>query len=217
MNKLKCRLLVILFLVLFVLISTSACATSKNSANVDMLSELSNWIIDKVIENYNEGDISEFDITIERIYFGSFSQDDAEEILVLCKILNMPHVAGLDKTVAILLTSDSLEVVAYEEFSADKVVINYIQSSKGKDKIVILETTTYQGISTQEVQLMDVQDCQWVEIPIEALKALDDECFYIIGDGLIIVTSKEQLTTPEDVVAVLSWNNETEQYVLKYK
>ena len=36
------------------------------------------------------------------------------------RFLNTPHVAGLDKTVGILLDADSLEMVAYKEFAADK-------------------------------------------------------------------------------------------------
>lgn len=51
--------------------------------------------------------------------------------------LNTPHVAGLDKTVGILLDADSLEMVAYKEFAADKVVINCIQASDGQSRILV--------------------------------------------------------------------------------
>ena len=60
-----------------------------------MVSELNNRIIEKVAENYEEGNISALDIVIVRIDFGSFSQDNASEIFVLCKNLNTPHVAGV--------------------------------------------------------------------------------------------------------------------------
>ncbi len=58
--------------------------------SADMVSELNNRIIEKVAENYEEGNISALDIVIVRIDFGSFSQDNASEIFVLCKILNTP-------------------------------------------------------------------------------------------------------------------------------
>ena len=129
MGKMKNKVLPVSVLVLFMLMCINACGISKSRDSADMVSELNNRIIEKVAENYEEGNISALDIVIVRIDFGSFSQDNASEIFVLCKILNTPHVAGLDKTVGILLDADSLEMVAYKEFAADKVVINCIQAS----------------------------------------------------------------------------------------
>ena len=206
----KNKVLPVSVLVLFMLMCINACGISKSRDSADMVSELNNRIIEKVAENYEEGNISALDIVIVRIDFGSFSQDNASEIFVLCKILNTPHVAGLDKTVGILLDADSLEMVAYKEFAADKVVINCIQASDG-------QTTTYQGISTQEIQLLAVEGSQWVEIPIDALKIIGDESFYYmdIVDDLIIVASEDKLISSEEIVAVLKWNPETEQFVLE--
>lgn len=98
----KNKVLPVSVLVLFMLMCINACGISKSRDSADMVSELNNRIIEKVAENYEEGNISALDIVIVRIDFGSFSQDNASEIFVLCKILNTPHVAGLDKTVGIL-------------------------------------------------------------------------------------------------------------------
>lgn len=217
MGKIKNKVLTISVLMLFLLMFISACGISKSGDNADMLSELNDRIMEKVIENYEDGNISASDIVIDRIYFGSFSQDNVSEIFVLCKILNTPHAAGLDKTVGILLEAGSLEMAAYKEFAADKVVINCIQASDGQSRILVLKTTTYQGISTQEIQLLAIEGSQWVEIPIDALKTMGDEAFYYIdiGDDLIIVTSENKLISPEEIVAVLKWNPETEQFVLE--
>ena len=205
----KNKVLPVSVLVLFMLMCINACGISKSRDSADMVSELNNRII--------EGNISALDIVIVRIDFGSFSQDNASEIFVLCKILNTPHVAGLDKTVGILLDADSLEMVAYKEFAADKVVINCIQASDGQSRILVSKTTTYQGISTQEIQLLAVEGSQWVEIPIDALKIIGDESFYYmdIVDDLIIVASEDKLISSEEIVAVLKWNPETEQFVLE--
>ena len=202
----KNKVLPVSVLVLFMLMCINACGISKSRDSADMVSELNNRIIEKVAENYEEGNISALDIVIVRIDFGSFSQ-----------ILNTPHVAGLDKTVGILLDADSLEMVAYKEFAADKVVINCIQASDGQSRILVSKTTTYQGISTQEIQLLAVEGSQWVEIPIDALKIIGDESFYYmdIVDDLIIVASEDKLISSEEIVAVLKWNPETEQFVLE--
>ena len=205
MGKMKNKVLPVSVLVLFMLMCINACGISKSRDSADMVSELNNRIIEKVAENYEEGNISALDIVIVRIDFGSFSQE------------NTPHVTGLDKTVGILLDADSLEMVAYKEFAADKVVINCIQASDGQSRILVSKTTTYQGISTQEIQLLAVEGSQWVEIPIDALKIIGDESFYYmdIVDDLIIVASEDKLISSEEIVAVLKWNPETEQFVLE--
>lgn len=209
-------------LLLFSLIFISACVTVKSSANTDMVSELSSLLIEKVLENYADGNvISEEDIAIDRIYYGSFSHENVSEILVLCKILNTSHVAGLDKTVAVLLEAESLELTAYQEFGADKVEIHCMQTSNGQSRILVSNTTVNQGISTQTVELFAIENSQWIEIPIDALKTfeelktLKEGYFCFIGDNLIIVVSESKLTRSEEIVEVLIWNPETEKFLLE--
>lgn len=166
----KNKVLPVSVLVLFMLMCINACGISKSRDSADMVSELNNRIIEKVAENYEEGNISALDIVIVRIDFGSFSQDNASEIFVLCKILNTPHVAGLDKTVGILLDADSLEMVAYKEFAADKVVINCIQASDGQSRnIGIKNHNISRNINTGN-SAFSCQRQSWVEIPIDAAK-----------------------------------------------
>lgn len=50
MGKIKNKVLPVSVLVLFMLMFISACGISKSSDNVNMLSELNNWIIEKVID-----------------------------------------------------------------------------------------------------------------------------------------------------------------------
>lgn len=212
MGTMKNKALPVLALALSVMMFLSGCGISKSGDNADVLSELNSRIIEKVIENYEDGSISASDIAIDCIYFGSFSQDNVSEMFVLCKLLNTPHTAGLDKTTGILLETDSLEMTAYKEFGADKVVINCIRTSDGQSRILVLKSTTYQGITTQEIQLLAIEGGQWAEIPIDALKTMGEEAFYYIdiAEDLIIVTSGDKL--PEEITAVLKWNPETEQF-----
>ena len=48
--------------------------------------------------------------------------------MVLCKNLHLPHAAELDKTVGVLMDADSLNMIAYREFTADKVVVSRLQT-----------------------------------------------------------------------------------------
>lgn len=174
--------------------------------------QLSEYILETVMESYEDGNISKEDIVIDRIYCGHFSQKDVNEIFILCKILNIPHVAGLDKTIAVLLEADSLEPIAYKEFNADNVSIDCVQTNTEQSKILYIGTTTYQGMSTQEIHLWGIQDRQWVDIPIESLETLSDGCFCFMGNGKIIVSS---ITDHADIIAILSWNPDMEQFILE--
>lgn len=163
----KLNVLVLMAACVFLLVSCGREGDDRGA-----FSEFSEYVLETVLESYEDGEISREDIVIDRIYCGHFSQKDVNEIFVLCKILNTPHVAGLDKTAAVLLEADSLKKIAYKEFNADKVTIDCIQSSDGLSRILFTGTTIYQGISTQEIQLWSIQDGQWQDIPIEDMEGL---------------------------------------------
>lgn len=205
----KLNVLVLIAVCVFLLAGCGQKADDRGA-----FSELGEYVLERVMKNYEDGDINQEDIVIDRIYYGHFSQEDVNEILVLCKILNTPHVAGFDKTVAVLLEAASLKQVAYKEFNADNVSIDCVQTSTGQSKIVFIGTTTYQNISTQEIQLWGIQGNQWVDMPIESLENLSDDYFCFMGDGAIIVSSTDEMTDPADVIAILNWNPETEQFIL---
>ena len=67
--------------------------------------ELEDMVTQIVLENLWDGDIiAAEDVVIE---------SNMQEMLVVCKILHLPHVAGVDKTVCILLDRESLEMKSY--------------------------------------------------------------------------------------------------------
>lgn len=200
-------MLIVLCTVIF-----SSCGQSK-SDNID--SSFMNIIIETVKENYEDGDISTSDIEVAEIFCGTFLQMNEKEIFVICKILNQPHVAGLDKSVCLLLTADSLEVKAYKEFASDNTEIKCLSGEDGLNRILVSEKTTYQGITSQDIQLFTIKDKQWVNTQIEALAEFEEENFFLITDKLIIVTSKSNVTDVSDIVALLEWNPETGEFSLK--
>lgn len=203
---------VLLMLITLCIVIFSSCGQSK-SDNIE--SSFMNLIVETVKENYEDGDISISDIEVEEIFCGTFSQNDVKEILVVCNILNQPHVAGLDKSVCILLTADSFEVESYKEFASDETVIKCMMAEDGLNRILVSEKTTYQGITSQDIQLFTIKDKQWVNTQIEALAELKDENFFLITDKSIIVTSKSNVTDVSDIVALLEWNPATGQFSWK--
>lgn len=163
----------ILLLVLCTIIF-SACGQAKELNIDDWFADNRESIIRAVIEHYEDGDISEADIEVSEIYYGAFSQEKEEEILVICDILNQPHVAGLDKAVCLLLTADSFEVKAYKEFASDDTVIKCYRAEDGQNRIWVSEKTTYQGITSSETALFLIQDKQWSKRAIDELEELEE-------------------------------------------
>lgn len=200
--------------------------TPEKTSNGEIISGFRDWVIEKVLENYWDGDIiSASDIVIDQIYYGSFSQDDVCEMLVECKILNLPHVAGLDRRVCILMPCDSLELTAYTEFPGDMVELDIVQTDSGQCRVVVIKTAINQGIATQYIGFWAVQDRQWVpvETELDALPivdtwgegeyTLDSSCFCFLADNIIFVASECQSQNLPEITAVLVWNPGMEKYV----
>lgn len=185
MDKIKDKILP--NLILIVLIMIAVCLYAGNRADADHLDDLNKRVADIIITNYVDGEIiSETDIAVDQIYYGSFSQENANEILVVSKILNTPHVAGLDKTATVLLAADTLELVAYREFGADIVTLECVQGHNGQKRVIAVYTTIYQGIATQEAGLFSIDNGVWNEMPIDYLEALEGEYFAFYRMNLLL-------------------------------
>ena len=233
MGKIKNRVWVVILMELFTFPFISACAATKPTANDGSISGLNDWVIEKVLENYEDGvGISASDIVIDQIFYGSFSQEDTSEILVVCKILNTPHVAGLEQKVCVLLNDDTWEMIAYKLFKADETVISCMQTSSGQSRILFLGTWESTGVRSQCVELYAIQNSEWVNMTIDIMQAvptekrelLEDNCFcYIAGDRMVVVyeenyhiaISSDVIANPIEVIAIFIWDPYTEQFALK--
>ena len=106
-------------------------------------------------------EIETSDIELVQMYQGSFSQENADEILVVCKLLKIPHVGGLDRRACMVLEKETLRLIAYKEIAADEVVLNCIQTKNGQNKVLVIGSTTYQGICSQTVEVLTVENQEW--------------------------------------------------------
>jgi len=201
---------VILFLVFFV----SGCAESTGTNDTNPLSRLNNKVIEIVLENGEAGDtVTASDVVIDQTFYGSFSKPETEEVLVVCRILNMPHVGGLGRRAIIILEVESMDVVAYDEIPADEVWVSSLSMGNGQDRIIFSAQSTYQGISTQNVMYFCIKNGQWAETPIEELAALGEDSFYFLVGDVMLVTSGRELTGTSDITAILMWNQDTGKFI----
>ena len=189
-------------------------AEIKGADDTQLLSSLNNRVIETVLKNSETGGaVTASDVVIDQMIYGSFSEPEAKEVLVICKILNMPHVGGLDRRAIIILETDSMNVVAYAEIPADEVWVDTLLMSNGQDRIIFSGKTTYQGISVQEIMYFCIQGEQWTVIPAEELEALGEECFYYLAGDKMIVTSGRELTDSLDIMAILTWNPDAGEFI----
>ena len=210
------RITIFAVVILLVVFLMAGCAGTKGIGETQLLSGLNNRVIETVLENdETEGAITASDIVIDQTIYGSFSEPEAQEVLVICKILNMPHVGGLDRRALIILGIDSMDVVAYTEIPADEVWVDILPMSNGQDRIFFSGKSTYQGISAQDIMYFCIQDGQWTEVPVEELEALGEACFYYPTGDMMIVTSGTELTDPSNIVAILTWNQDAGEFILE--
>lgn len=188
---------------------------TKGIDDTQLLSRLNDRVIETVLENDESGGaVAASDVVMDQTIYGSFSGPGAKEVLVICKILNMPHVAGLDRRAIIILGMDSMDMVAYTEIPADEVWVDTLPLSNGQDRIIFSGKSTYQDISSQDVMYFCIQDGQWMEIPIEELEAFGDDCFYYLTDEMMIVTTERELTDPSDITAILMWDRNAGEFTV---
>lgn len=183
----------------------------------ELLLDFEKYVIAKTAENSElyPWTVEEEDMALERIYYGSFSKEDAKEVFVLLKFLDLPHVAGLDRTVGLIFDQDTMELVAYKEFAADEVEIGCFDMKNGKSRILFIGRAMSTGIASQKVRLYEVQGSEWLEYSMDDI--LDGfggwcEYFCYMGENMMVVTSMKQLTSPSEVKGILVWNVEEGQF-----
>ncbi|MCM1375157.1 MAG: hypothetical protein NC245_08730 [Muribaculum sp.] len=192
------------------------CAADRGQDDTQTLSEWNHRVVETVLENDESGGtVEESDVVIDQTFYGSFSQPEAKEALAICRILDTPHTGGLDRRAIVILTVDSMEVVAYDEIAADEVWIHTLPLSNGQDRVIFSGKSTFQGIPSQEVMYYCVQNGQWVETPIEELELPGEEQFYFLTGDVMIVTSAGELTDTSDITAILAWDQEVGRFIAK--
>lgn len=92
-------------------------------------------------------------ITIGNVYEGRFSDAGKPELLVIFKLLGMPHAGGLDCSVVALYDKNTLELVSQKTFPYDDCRFTVHKDNKLKGYLLLVGSTTYQGRSQYVLQL----------------------------------------------------------------
>lgn len=103
-------------------------------------------------------------IKVDRIYGGDFTGAGKNELLVIFKLLDLPHAGGLDCSVAAVYDRETLGLIAQKTFPADECRFDVVRDNKGRGYLLYSGTTTYQGNSAHALQLFKPGK-DWEQIP----------------------------------------------------
>jgi len=185
------------FFLMFVILSLTGCGL----ADKDMATTKERDIV-KIAESLaEEGTFEAGDIYVDSILYGNYSQAEEPELLALCKFKNNVHVAGIDRTLAIVFREDSMEVVAYKEFGYDEVVLHLLPT-EAESRILFIGRTAYQDISEQYLLLYCVEENEWNECPIEGVEIQENDLCYITDDNKLFVVPQENGEYPTEMISV---------------
>lgn len=129
--------------------------TLKDGSTVSNIDLINNLDITEDTIKYVYYDKPE-NIKITNIYEGSFTAKGKQELLIIFKLKGLPHVAGLDFSVAAIYEKGTLDRVSQQAFITDEAQFRLLSDSNQKKYLLYSGTTTYQGHSTCTLQLMDL-------------------------------------------------------------
>lgn len=213
MGRQKNKILTAVVFLLIVLSVLSVCNAGENAVGTDVFSGVHFAELEACTEKYIREHFSlntevQYELTMDKIYCGDFTQDESKEVFIFCRTYHLPHAAGDGTAIGVLLSADTSEVLLYREFHGDDVDVSYLDGGV----FLVTEVTTYQGLSVQRRYLLAYRDGIWESRPVELesgigengeriYRALDreggDEICFLTGKTLI-VTSNFNIVEPDD-------------------
>jgi len=190
---------VICLITAFLLFLLSACGIEKPRTDVSY--EFQKHLLDSAVPLIEDEEVDSKDIELDSIQYGSFSSSTAKEICVLFKHKSPKHVGGLDRTLAVIFSTDDLQVVASNEFLADNVQIKFLLSNEGTDYIIYLGSTIYQGVPSYDLQLFKISGSMWEPMSTAVPPLNDSGTYYLVNDSTLYYCEG-------DFHEVYVWNSE---------
>lgn len=199
----------ILLTAVTIVVTVALCACSFNQTSGD----LNERIIEYAEQMAERGSFEKGDIYIDSILYGSYSQSGQTEMLALCKFKNNPHVVGRDRTLAVIFSCQPMEMVASKCFYADKVVIRSLPTESGKNRMLSLGSSTFQGLTTQQIGLYYIQNGEWTEILMDEVHLHEGDMCYMVNDDKLWILPGGNDEAPAGEVVTYSWDMKSGQFI----
>lgn len=170
-------------LAICILLLLSACGPER--LTTDVSHEFQERLLDSAALLIADAETDTPDIELDSIQYGCFSASSEEEICALFEYRSPKHIAGLDRTLAVIFSADDLQVVASREFAADHVQISFFPSNEDTDYIFYLGSTTYQGVPAYDYQLFKIGGAVWKPMPEAVPPFRDTGAYHLVDDSIL--------------------------------
>jgi len=179
------RIIIIVCVIICIMAISSSC--SSNEVMEDSLASKLLTGIDRSQDDYletmNDKSLNQL-LKLYAIQYGAFTEVGVQEMLVLFKVLDMPHVAGLDRTVALICDAKTFEVKHQKTFVADQVSIHLLNGLDLRSDILYIGTVSYQGYTAYAVERFDLSEGGWVSKEISVDGFTESDAFFFLNDVL---------------------------------
>ncbi|MDD2401599.1 MAG: M56 family metallopeptidase [Clostridia bacterium] len=153
-----------------------------NQLLIDKLDKVS----DETIKDYYE--LSPHNITVANTYEGNFTDSGNQELLVIFKLLNMPHAGGLDCSVVATYDKSTCNIISQKTFSADKCNFDILTDDNNRSYLLFVGNTTYQGYSSYSLGLWKIEKEWEMLYPDSSTNDKEEKKYELIEDGVVAVS-----------------------------
>lgn len=179
------RKIFMIYIIMFVMVTFVGCIQKQTeSENIagrlitevdrsldDYLEAMSNKTLDQLLK-------------LHSIEYGAFTEVGAEEMMVQFKVMDVPHVAGLDRTVVLICDAKTLESKHQKTFMADRVTFHLLSDLNLKYEILYIGSTTYQGFTAYGIQRFDLSKGDWATVDVSDVVFSERDAFFFADDVL---------------------------------
>lgn len=151
-------------------------------------------------------------IVVENMYGGDFTGSGKPELLVIFKLLKMPHAGGLDCSVTAVYDRASLDIITQKTFQYDECKFEIVKDETNKSYLLFAGSVTYQGYSQYSLGLWKAGKTWSNLYPSDPSNNIRK--FELRGNGTVWVSRFEHIS-PETQEVVwlheydLAWNPKT--------
>jgi len=129
-------------------------------------------------------------LSLRAVYPGSYTGDDAQELLCLISIKDVPHVAGMERTVLLLTDGAGEKALGQTTLAADRVEVALTESA-GRSFPLVLGVSVQQGVYTYSLEMYEATDTGWAVLPaLEDLPQGGDYSYSLLAGDMIQVSEK---------------------------
>lgn len=206
----------LLLMLIFSFLALSGCKPKEgNFKHTEelLLSQL-DWKADDFLSSLDDEKQKNI-ISIKNIYYGDFIDDDKEDLLVLFHVSH-DDIGGRDHYIAAIYGKDNLNIKSQISLPEDNVSIYILPYENGNDYILYVGNTVYQGVPAYTAQLYQIQDNEWVSIPISDYNQ-DVSYMYAVTDNSLLhiveINFDEHMEISYSYMSTLYWDSYSGKFI----